>query len=934
MTLKYITSIAYVAMLFFITESYASTTSEISEIESLVNSDINRAFLLIENVRSELKHTPDIALQTRIENLTSYIYLLMNEHDKAYSHILESRRLAQESNNQYELAESKRFEASLYTMTNLQTESLPLFLEALRIHKALDSDKVFYTLQGISLYYRSLQDYEKYLEYGLLLLEDPKASNDKKALAIAHYTVGEGYLKKDDLQLAQLHLDSSIEAFKEISSILISEVYFTKAELLLAQNRPLQAQVMLDMSQYTASNNNYNIASLQSELLRANIYLTLNDNIEAKNVLNSLLNKSKNDKSAESKAHQKLATIYEEEADYAQALYHQKEYKLASDELLAESQTAQTAFYNTKLNIEHKELEISRLKSAQHLSELTQRQREKTAKLRDTVLVLLILLVVALVYYVIHAKRTKNQMKALAQEANLANKAKSNFLAKMSHEIRTPMNAIIGLSQLALNAKLSPKQRENISMVHASSQSLLTLLNDILDFSKIEAKKLELEHADFLLNNSIQRLLNVCSFSADEKQLKLNVHIENDVPTSLTGDALRLEQVLINLVNNAIKFTEQGDINIAVSLVKQLDNVNTLKFSVTDEGIGIGEEQLLRLFKAFSQADVSVTRRYGGSGLGLTICKELVELMNGAISVESELGKGSTFSFTVDIATSKTLTSQLTNADLSNLNNLKILIVDDSKSSRTLLSESLIDLGLECAQARSGIEALEQIKDAIDTKLPYDIVLMDWRMPGLDGLETIRIINQVVNEQLPKFILVSSFDKSDAVKLSRHLPVEDVLEKPIKPSQLTSSLLTIVNGKQRQVVPISPSPTSIISRDFSKVRLLIAEDNKINQKVILGFLSETNATVDIVTNGVEAVEKSKNNNYHMILMDVQMPEMDGLTATKLIREFDPNTPIIAMTAHSLPEDIEQSMAAGMNEHLTKPINANLLIETITKKVKV
>lgn len=934
MTLKNISSIVYLAMLFFITESYANTTSKISEIESLVNSDINRAFLLIENVRSELKHTPDIALQTRIENLTSYIYLLMNEHDKAYSHILESRRLALESNNQYELAESKRFEASLYTMTNLQTESLPLFLEALKIHKTLDSDKVFYTLQGISLYYRSLQNYEKYLEYGLLLLEDPKVSNDKKALAIAHYTVGEGYLKKGDLQLALLHLNSSIEVFKEISSILISEVYFTKAELLLAQNRPLQAQVMLDMSQYTASNNNYNIASLQSELLRANIYLALNDNIEAKNVLNSLLSKSKNDKSAESKAHQKLATIYEEEADYAQALHHQKEYKLASDELLAESQTAQTAFYNTKLNIEHKELEISRLKSAQHLSELKQRQREKTAKLRDTVLVLLTLLVIALVYYVIHAKRTKNQMKVLAQEANLANKAKSNFLAKMSHEIRTPMNAIIGLSQLALNAKLSPKQRENISMVHASSQSLLTLLNDILDFSKIEAKKLELEHTDFLLNNSIQRLLNVCSFSADEKQLKLNVHIENDVPTSLTGDALRLEQVLINLVNNAIKFTEQGDINIAVSLVKQLDNVNTLKFSVTDEGIGIGEEQLLRLFKAFSQADVSVTRRYGGSGLGLTICKELVELMSGTINVESELGKGSTFSFTVDIATSKTLTSQLTNADLSNLNNLKILIVDDSKSSRTLLSESLIDLGLECAQARSGIEALEQIKDAIDTKSPYDIVLMDWRMPGLDGLETIRIINQVVNEQLPKFILVSSFDKSDAVKLSRHLPVEDVLEKPIKPSQLTSSLLTIVNGKQRQVVPISPSPTSIIRRDFSKVRLLIAEDNKINQKVILGFLSDTNATVDVVTNGVEAVEKSKNNNYHMILMDVQMPEMDGLTATKLIREFDLDTPIIAMTAHSLPEDIEQSMAAGMNEHLTKPINANLLIETITKKIKI
>ncbi|MGB0836174.1 MAG: ATP-binding protein, partial [Psychrobium sp.] len=336
------------------------------------------------------------------------------------------------------------------------------------------------------------------------------------------------------------------------------------------------------------------------------------------------------------------------------------------------------------------------------------------------------------------------------------------------------------------------------------------------------------------------------------------------VPTSLTGDALRLEQILINLVNNAIKFTEQGDININVSLVKHTENVNTLKFSVTDHGIGIGEEQLQRLFKAFSQADVSVTRRYGGTGLGLTICKELVELMNGNINVESELGKGSCFSFTVDIATSKTLSDTLSNEDLSNLNNLKILIVDDSKSSRTLLSETLIDLGLECAQARSGVEALEQIKDAIDTKLPYDIVLMDWRMPGLDGLETIRIINQVVNDQLPKFILVSSFDKSDAIKLSRHLPVEDVLEKPIKPSQLTSSLLTIVNGNTNKAAPASPSPTAIIKRNFSEIKLLIAEDNRINQKVIEGFLSDTHAVIDMVSNGVEAVEKAKNNSYHLI----------------------------------------------------------------------
>ena len=906
----------------------------IDQIENTSNADINSTLKLIEEAQLELKRSPNSQYQARIDNLSAYVYLLSNKFEKAFEHILSANRNAQETNNQYEIAESKRLEAILYTITNLQNESLPLFLEALAIHKKLESEKVFYTLQGISLYYRSVNNFDKYLEYGQLLLSDPITKIEAKPRGLAQYTIGEGYLKKGNFNLAQIYLERSIETLNSISSILVSEAYVTLAELQLKKRNPYQALETLEQSLLNAESTSYQAALNQSLTLKARIFLEMGSLEKAKSELLRFINSKNNNLTSIRESHQLLAKIYEKEKNHLKAIYHLKEINEISNQLTKSAQKKKSAFYNARLNLEHKEQQISQLEAARALQQLELTQKEKTEQLRDSILALLVIILISLIYYVVHAKRTKNQMKALAQEANLANKAKSNFLAKMSHEIRTPMNAIIGLSQLALNAKLSPKQRENISMVHASSQSLLTLLNDILDFSKIEAKKLELEHTDFLLNNSIQRLLNVCSFSADEKQLKLNVHIENDVPTSLTGDALRLEQILINLVNNAIKFTEKGDINIVVSLVKQHDNINTLKFSVTDEGIGIGEEQLQRLFKAFSQADVSVTRRYGGSGLGLTICKELVELMDGTISVESELGKGSSFNFTVDIATSKTLTAQLTNADLSNLNNLKILIVDDSKSSRTLLSESLIDLGLECAQARSGIEALEQIKDAIDTKLPYDIVLMDWRMPGLDGLETIRIINQVVNEQLPKFILVSSFDKSDAVKLSRHLPIEDVLEKPIKPSQLTSSLLTIVNGKQRQVVPMSPSPTSIIRRDFSKVKLLIAEDNKINQKVILGFLSDTNATVDIVSNGVEAVEKAKNNNYHIILMDVQMPEMDGLTATKLIREFDLNTPIIAMTAHSLPEDIEQSMASGMNEHLTKPINANLLIETITKKISI
>ncbi|WP_435275345.1 response regulator [Psychrobium sp. nBUS_13] len=916
---------------------FASTIdSRLDELDKLSWTNIPKALALAEDLKNQLSTSPNDHAQARLYNLIGYTSLLNRDYKNAYNHISLAKGYADKSGSLREQAESKRLLASLYVMTNMLHESLPIFLEALALHKEIESDKVFETLQGISLYYRSIGDFDKYLEYGNRLLNHPSAQSENQLRGLAEYTVGEALLKLGKYEQARIHINHTIRILEKVSSTWVSEGYVTLAEIEFATNNLSKALETVKQSKKIAEQDKYYLASLQAELLTADILQALDRQEEAITSLEAAIEQAvyHSDKATEQKANLALAQLYENSDQPQLALNFYKEYKKNTDDLAEKAQETQSSFYNAQLNLEHKEQQITQLEATQALQQLELSQKEKTEQLRDSILALLVIILISLIYYVVHAKRTKNQMKALAQEANLANKAKSNFLAKMSHEIRTPMNAIIGLSQLALNAKLSPKQRENISMVHASSQSLLTLLNDILDFSKIEAKKLELEHADFLVNNSIQRLLNVCSFSADEKQLKLNVRIENDVPTSLTGDALRLEQVLINLVNNAIKFTEQGDINIAVSLVKQHDNINTLKFSVTDEGIGIGEEQLQRLFKAFSQADVSVTRRYGGSGLGLTICKELVELMDGAISVESELGKGSTFSFTVDIATSKTLTAQLTNADLSNLNNLKILIVDDSKSSRTLLSESLIALGLECAQARSGIEALEQIKDAIDTKSPYDIVLMDWRMPGLDGLETIRIINQVVNEQLPKFILVSSFDKSDAVKLSRHLPIEDVLEKPVKPSQLTISLLTIVNGKQRQVVPMSPSPTSIIRRDFSKVKLLIAEDNKINQKVILGFLSDTNATVDIVSNGVEAVEKAKNNDYHIILMDVQMPEMDGLTATKLIREFDLNTPIMAMTAHSLPEDIEQSMAAGMNEHLTKPINANLLIETITKKISI
>jgi len=901
----------------------------ITQIEALANKSIPDAFALIDQANTELLAKPNNSQQARIHNLSGYLYLLSSKFDLAFIHVIKARDFAKKSDNQYELAESKRLEAVLYTVTNLQSESLPLFIDALKIHKSLNSDKVFYTLQGISLYYRSIGDFEQYSAYGQLLLDDPLTLTDLKLKGLALYTVGEGALKLGKLGKAETHLKASIDTFKKISSILVTEAYITLAELEFKRDNSLKALSIIQESQIIANDNNYAVANVQSELLKARIYIKRNQSKQAKTVLSQLLASPQIDLSSQQQSHKKLADIFESEQNFKQANYHLKQHKSVSDKLFKDTQETKATFYNARLNVEHKELQITQLKAERTVQALENKQRSKTATLRDAILALLFVILAFLVYYVIQARKTKHQMKILADNAQLANQAKSSFLAKMSHEIRTPMNAIIGLSQLTLNTRLGKKQRENISMVHASSQSLLTLLNDILDFSKIEAKKLELENVDFVLNASIQRLLNVCSFSADEKQLKLNVNVDKDVPTVFTGDALRLEQVLINLVNNAIKFTQQGDITIHVSLIKQVKTLSTLQFSIKDQGIGISEEQLQRLFSAFSQADTSVTRQYGGSGLGLTICKELVELMAGEITVESELGNGSCFRFTANIHASEATDSQLMQHDLSALSHLKMLIVDDSKSSRTLLSETLIDLGLESAQARSGIEALEQIQAAIEINRPYDVVLMDWRMPGLDGLESIRIINQVISKHLPKFILVSSFDKSDAIDLSRHLPVADVLEKPVKRAQLVNSLLSTASNDQENLAPTTQSPTAIIQEDFKQIRLLLAEDNTINQKVILGFLDDTGIKIDIANNGIEAIEQAKEQQYDIILMDVQMPEMDGLCATKVIREeLKLKLPIVAMTAHSLPEDIDKSMAAGMNIHLTKPVNANLLITTI------
>ena len=529
--------------------------------------------------------------------------------------------------------------------------------------------------------------------------------------------------------------------------------------------------------------------------------------------------------------------------------------------------------------------------------------------------------------------RSKAAQDALLR-AETATRLKSDFLANMSHEIRTPMNAIIGMSRLALMTSPNAKQRNYLAKIHGAGEHLLGIINDILDFSKIEAGKLTLESVAFNLGDIFEHLSSVTVLKTESARVELVFRIGRDVPSTLVGDPLRLGQILINLTNNAVKFTEKGDIVVAVDVVERLPHVLALRFSVSDTGIGMNEEQQARLFHSFSQGDGSITRRYGGTGLGLSISRQLVELMGGAISVTSSPGVGSRFSFTVQLGIGGAAVVPLS-APVALLHQIRVLVVDDSATAADALIDMLSSLGINAQAVDSGECALEMLAAAVDAGDPYHVVLMDFMMPGWDGVETIRRIRADPRFAAPPAILmVSSFTRDEVVQGGRGVDPDAFLSKPVGPSLLYHSLLQVLRPAlaEGQGELGRPGPRVLDLSGLDGARLLLVEDNANNREVALDFLAAAAMQVDVAMHGGDAVRMVAEHDYDLILMDIAMPDIDGFAATRRIRQLGNrnDVPIVAMTAYAMAGDREQSLDAGMNDHVTKPIDPELLFRTLLK----
>jgi len=524
-------------------------------------------------------------------------------------------------------------------------------------------------------------------------------------------------------------------------------------------------------------------------------------------------------------------------------------------------------------------------------------------------------------------ERTIELEKALIITEDAA-KAKSEFLANMSHEIRTPMNGVLGMLQLLNETSLEKDQKDFVITAHNSAETLLTILNDILDFSKIEAGAIELESIDFNLQDTVGDVASLLAESAHKKDLELLTHISTNVPVMIKSDPTRLRQILFNLTNNAIKFTQKGEILISVKLERKSDSGNRIKFEVSDTGIGIPEAAQKKIFEVFKQEDGTTTRKFGGTGLGLAISKKLSEHMGGNLSVQSSEGSGSTFSFSIDSGISKLKPER--ERDFSTLSGMNVLIVDDNKTNQQILESMLRSWNIVFDSVDDGFQCLEKIKQP-DSH--YNMILLDMMMPGMNGIEVAQTIQKDTDLDKLKIIMLTSLTHANIQKESKESGISACLHKPIKKSLLLDTIMSTIGDVNDGNLPkIKPVNTDI----FSDIKILVAEDNSVNQKVISRMLTFLGFSHHISDNGKDAINELNNDNYSLILMDCQMPVMDGFEATKQLRseELYCDLPIIAMTANAMEGDKERCISVGMSDYISKPVNKDALLDILKKWTRI